>query len=441
MDILNTISLESNKKIKINFDGGDLSSDSGLFLISEFAHKIGLDKLVNRIFKTNDRSKRFHTDPQNLLQMLYQIIAGYFQDDHSDALKNEPVLTAILKKETLASQPTISRFFNRMDNDTIDQFHQINRQLRKIAYSINRPEFVLFDLDSTLLNTYGHQEGKGYNFHYQANGYHPLVCYDGLTGDLIAMELRPGAQYCSNESEVFMERVLKEFQEDFPEIPCYFRADAGFASPKLYEILEKYGCKYAIRLKQNARLKQMIDEKDQALYEATMYRTLPYAVTYHEFNYQADSWTKERRIMCKIEKPYGQMVHTNTFIVTNFEELNVQQVIQYYCGRGRMENFIKEGKHGFDFSAVSSSSMIVNANRFELHGLAYNLFNLFRRLVLPTSLAKQQIDTLRLKLLKIAGRIVKSSRSVFFKLNGSCPYQNEFRQTIMNIRNLQIQLE
>ena len=170
MNIVNTITLKSNRKIKINFDGGDLSSDSGLFLISEFAHKIGLDKLVKKFFKTNDRSKRFHTDDKNLLQMLYQIIAGYFQDDHADALKNEPVLTAILKKETLASQPTLSRFFNRMDSDTLEQFHQINRQLRKIAYAVKRPEFVLFDLDSTLLNTYGHQEGKGFNYHYQANG-------------------------------------------------------------------------------------------------------------------------------------------------------------------------------------------------------------------------------------------------------------------------------
>ena len=132
MSIVNTLSLESNRQIKINFNGGDLSSDAGLFLIKEFISKLGIDRLLSHSFKTNDSALfRYHTDKDNLLQMIYMIIAGYFEDDTSDELTNEPVFKAVLNKEALASQPTISRFHNRMDEDFLNQFLAIGRILRK----------------------------------------------------------------------------------------------------------------------------------------------------------------------------------------------------------------------------------------------------------------------------------------------------------------------
>ena len=193
MSIVNTLPLESNRQIKINFDGGDLSSDAGLLLIKEFVSKLGVDKLLGKTFKTNDSASfRYHTDQENLLQMIYMIIAGYFQDDASDELTNDPVFKSILEKNALASQPTVSRFFNRMDEETLSQLLAIGRMLRKKIYRIQMPQAVILDLDSTLLEAYGKQEGRAFNFHYQSNGYHPLVCYDGMTGDLIKIQLRDG---------------------------------------------------------------------------------------------------------------------------------------------------------------------------------------------------------------------------------------------------------
>ena len=126
MAILNTFSLESNRKIKINWNGGDLSSDGGLLLIKEFAARIGLVKLVKQLFKTNDRASfRFHTDTDNLMQVIYQIIAAYFEDDCADELTNDPVFRTALDKDALASQPTLSRFWNRMDEDTLSQLESI----------------------------------------------------------------------------------------------------------------------------------------------------------------------------------------------------------------------------------------------------------------------------------------------------------------------------
>lgn len=441
MDILNTVSLESNTKIKINFDGGDLSSDAGLLLLKEFLFKIGAVKLINRIFKTNDAAWfRIHKDDANLMQVIYQIISAYFQDDCADELTNEPVMTTILDKDALASQPTLSRFFNRMDEDTLAQLNQIIRELRRAVYSIQRPEFMLFDIDSTLLDTYGNQEGEGFNYHYQSHGYHPLLCYDGLTGDLLKAELRNGTMYCSKEADRFMKSLLEEFTNDFPGMPLYLRGDSGFASPDLYEVLEEKGCKYAIRLKENTRLYELAEDKNQALYRATKFNQVDYAVEYGEFMYQAGSWSHPRRVVFKIEKPYGQLIHKYTFLVTTME-MDIYQVLQFYCGRGKMENFIKEGKRGFDFASVSSSSKVVNANRLMVHALAYNLFNWFRRLALAANMRKLRIDTIRLKLLKVAAKVVKSARYKYFKLCSSCPYKKEFYETLENIKRLRPQLE
>lgn len=123
--------------MKINFEGGDLSYDAGLLLIKEFAVKTGLVKLIYNLFQTNDIAiSGTHIDPENLLQMIYQTIAAYFEDDGADELTADPVFTAILEKEALASQPTISRFFNRMDESTLEQFDRIEWKMRDIVYAI-----------------------------------------------------------------------------------------------------------------------------------------------------------------------------------------------------------------------------------------------------------------------------------------------------------------
>lgn len=441
MNIVNTLALESNRQIKINFDGGDLSSDAGMLLMKEFVSKLGIDRLFSRSFKTNDSALfRYHTDKDNLLQMIFMIIAGYFEDDDSDELTNDPVFKAILEKDTLASQPTVSRFFNRMDADTLDQFLAIGRILRKKIYSIQIPEAVILDLDSTLLEAYGKQEGRAFNFHYQSNGYHPLVCYDGLTGDLIKIQLRDGTRYSCTGVVDFLQPILDEYLEDYPEIPLLLRGDSGFATPELYKQCEENGTGYVIRLKENKILRTkasfLVDELD----EITKDNKVDHAVVYGEFMYQASSWPYERRVVCKVEKPEDQMIYMYTFLVTNMDS-SPEYLVRFYCKRGLMENFIKESKSGFDFASVSSHTRIVNANRLQVHALAYNIFNWFRRLALSANMRKQRIDTVRLKLLKIAAKVIHSARYVTFKLCSSCPYKNEFYETLNNINRLQVQLE
>ena len=441
MSIVNTLSLESNKQIKINFNGGDLSSDAGLLLIKEFACKLGFEKILKSEFKTNDPAKvRIHKDDENLWQIVYQILGAYFEDDCADELTNDPVFTTILGKNVLASQPTLSRFFNRMDDTTLRQFYDIMQKLRKAVYAIQKPQLLLFDLDSTLLDTFGHQEGEGFNFHYRNHGYHPLVCYDGMTGDLLKIELRNGTVYSSTGVVDFLQPLFDEFLTDYPDIPLLLRGDSGFATPALYSQCETNGISYVIRLKENQILRNLASSIEEELMEKTKLDQVSYAVAYGEFKYQANSWEYPRRVVCKVEKPTDQLIHMFTFIVTNMDA-SAKELIRFYCKRGRMENFIKESKNGFDFASVSSSSKIVNANRLQVHAFAYNLFNWFKRLALSAKMRKQQIDTIRLKLLKIAAKAVHSARYITFKLCSSCPYKDEFYETLENICKLQPKLE
>lgn len=441
MAIVTGTALESNKNFRVNFDGGNLSSDGGLLLLKEFYHKLGVKALLKKHFHTTDSASfRIHKDHENLLQMLYQITGAYFQDDHADSLRNDPVLNAVIGKNALASQPTLSRFHNRMDALSLEQLEEIQRIFRGRVYSVEKPEHILFDLDSTLLAAYGTQEGEAFNYHYQAHGYHPLLCFDGLTGDLLKVELRPGTQYCSKGAATFMLPLLEEYQRDYPKTALFARGDSGFATDELYSLFETNGTSYVIRLKENPVLRRLSEALDSELYDLTREDAVSYAVVYGEFLYKAGSWDYPRRVVCKIEKPYGQMLHMHTFVVTNMDS-SPEDLIRFYCKRGQMENFIKECKSGFDMSYVSSSSMIVNANRVQIHALAYNLFNWFRRLTLPESMRKDRIDTVRFKLLKLAARIVRSARYVYFKLCSHCPYQTQFYETLSNIGKLCLQLE
>ena len=165
-----------------------------------------------------------------------------------------------------------------------------------------------------------------------------------------------------------------------------------------------------------------------------------YAVCHGEFEYQAGSWKKPRRVVCKVEKPAGEMSYTHTFIVTNLQA-PPKCVVRYYCKRGNMENFIKESKNDFNFASVGSKTLLVNANRLQVHALCYNIFLWFKLLVLPESMRKQQANTLRLALLKIAVKVVKTARSIWYKLCSSFPNKHIFFAVLNNIESLCVQME
>lgn len=437
-DLKEKHSLLSNNRISINFDGGDLTSDGGMLLFDEFVKAVGIHGLIKKNFHTNDRALfRLHTDSDNLQQVILQAIAGYNQDDDADELSLDPMLCSVLGKSKLASQPTLSRFFSRMDQSTLRQLKDINRQLLEKAYALDPPRDFLLDVDSTLLGTSGHQENASFNYHYQDVGYHPLVCYDSNTGDNLGFMLRSGKDYSSKNSGKFITPILENLRSRYPSLKIRLRGDSGFATPEMYDACEANNAEYAIRLKENPILRELVTEDESRLYFLQLYDSISYQVIYGGFMYQAKSWSSPRRVVYKVEKPENSLIHNYTFVVTNRTE-DPETLVEFYCDRGSMENLIKETKSGFGLGCVSSHSFVVNENRAMIRILVYNLFNCFRRLALCTSMRTYRIDTIRIKMLKIAARLIRSARYMTFRFCGSFPYKEEFLETMDNIRKIQL---
>jgi hypothetical protein len=161
-----------------------------------------------------------------LRQKIYQTIAGYSEDDAADQLTNDPVFTQIIGTEALASQPSLSRFFVRFDQESIVQLNQANQELLVKVHQIRDSKALIIDLDSTHADTYGKQESVSYNSHYGTVGFHPLVASDGITGAFLKAHLRPGNVYTSNGVVEFVKPLIEHYNEKFPEIIPFLR---GFA--------------------------------------------------------------------------------------------------------------------------------------------------------------------------------------------------------------------
>ena len=215
------------------------------------------------------------------------------------------------------------------------------------------------------------------------------------------------------------------------------RGDSGFAVPELYELCEEHELKYAIRLKSNKRLTSLAQDIETQINERiNLNNGAPY-VFYKEISYRAATWNKSRRVIVKLERPEGELLFRYSFIVTNLS-YRPKNIVKFYQNRGTMENFIKEGKNGFAFDQLSSPDFYTNATKLQIALLAYNFANWFRRLCLPKSMNKSTVATVRVQLIKIAGKVVNTARYTTFKLCSSCLYKKEFWATLTRIQKLRL---
>jgi hypothetical protein len=438
MATLPQITLDFNRQIKLSNDGGSLSSDTGEFIFREFDEKLGFSETLAKHLRLNDTRAYFLHSNENLLrQKIYQIIAGYAEDDAADQLTNDPVFTQIIGTPALASQPSLSRFFKRFDSSSIEQLERANQELLDKVHTFRDSKALIIDLDSTHSDTYGHQESASFNAHYGTTGFHPLVAFDGVTGDFLKAKLRSGSVYTSNGVIEFIQPMIEHYNEKFPETSLFVRGDSGFAVPALYDLCEKESVYYVIRLKANAQLRRLAEEYRPSSMPSDISKTECF---FEETIYQAKSWSKPRKVIIQSVRPAGELFFIHSFFVTNFEvAFSPKDVVRAYQKRGTMENFIKEAKNGFHFDQMNSHSFLVNEAKMMLSLLAYNLTNWLRTLAFPSEQKKMQIETIRTRIIKVASKIVKSGRSLYFKLSSSFVYQEFFWKVLSRIQTLQLE--
>jgi hypothetical protein len=315
------------------------------------------------------------------------------------------------RDHTAASTSEIGRF----ETDTLTTRENLNRLMDLSGQWIERahrhrklPRIVL-DMDSSVSETYGQQQGSAYNGHFGCTCYHPLFGFNQF-GDLERVMLRRGNQH----SAKFWRRVLLSVIARYRElkIPKFFRGDAAFASPKLYRVLEEEGYWYAIRLKANAVLERQIAH----LMKRPVGRpSKKPKVFYHAFRYQAKSWDRDRRVVAKIEWHAGELFPRVGFVVTNLRR-SPKRVVKFYNGRGTAEQWIKEGKNAMNWTRLSCRRFRDNQARLQLFALAYNLGNFLRQLALPRPVRTWTLTTLQEKLIKIGAKAVHHARAVTFQL-------------------------
>src|SRR5699024_4628233 len=250
-----------NNNLIVSHEGGRLSSDSGLVLVDELMDAFQFTQYSTDIVSFDESRKYWtHTNHKILKQLLFQLIADYKADTSANILQHDPVLQTLSSDEPLASQPSVSRFFDRVTDKTIEDFQTLNQTLLDQVRTVRNDTEMIIDLDSTHSDTFGHQEQTDYNAHYQTNGYHPLVAFDGLTGDFLKAKLRSGNQYTSNGVKEFLKPLLEHYNQTIPTTDILVRGDSGFATPDVYELCEEYDAHFVVRLKHNNNLYRLAEE-------------------------------------------------------------------------------------------------------------------------------------------------------------------------------------
>ena len=288
---------------------------------------------------------------------------------------------------------------------------------------------IVLDMDSSVSETYGEQEGSAYNGHFGCTCYHPLFCFNQF-GDLERALLRNGNVASADDCLSVLDPVIARYRH--LDIRRFFRGDAAFARPELYEYLEPEGYHYAIRLPANQVLQREIEPFLTRPVGRPPNRPI---VWYHDFRYQAGSWDQPRRGVAKIEWHKGELFPRVGFIVTNLRR-SAQQVVKFYNGRGTAERWIKEGKNAVKWTRLSCHDFADNQARLQLFALAYNLGNFLRRLALPRSVKHWSLTTLREKLIKIGAKVVTHARYVVFQMAEVAIPRGLFRAILERIRRL-----
>jgi hypothetical protein len=405
-----------DRRLKLEFHGARITSDAGLLAYRELDDALGLTTAAAATLFEGRRGRNIRHRLLGLLrQAVYGRLAGYEDVNDAERLARDPAMRAIVGREGLDRPAASTSQMGRFETDwlateaNLDALTGLSGAWIDRVHGRRPPDGIILDLDSSESPTFGQQEGSAYNGHFRCTCYHPLFLFNQF-GDLERCALRPGNVHSAEDWREVLEPVIARYRGR--DLALYFRGDAAFAKPELYELLEAEGIGYAIRLPANPVLQERIGH----LLTRPVGRPPKKPQVFHaSFTYRAQSWSRPRRVVAKVEWHQGELYPRVGFLVTNLKR-PAERISRFYNGRGTAEQWIKEGKRALRWTRLSCRAFRDNAVRLQLFALAYNLANLLRSLVLPTEVAQWTLTTLREKLVKIGARIVRHGRYLVFQL-------------------------
>jgi len=401
--------LSFNRFLRVAFQGSRVTSDGGLILVRELDERLGFGELIEQHL-TDSRANNARFFFADLLrQSVYSRLAGYEDVNDAERLSHDPTFRLIGSDRIWDRGAALTSRLQTFETEMLAKeenfvgLARMNRELIGKAEAMHWHYRAVLDMDSTEIPVYGEQEQSAYNGHFESTCYHPVLLFNG-EGDCLAAKLRPGNVHSAEGWEELLLPEIERQQEMGKEIA--FRADAAFAKPEIYEALEERGVKYAIRIPSNDNLERDIAELLPRPVGRPSSKPL---VEYKGFLYQAESWNTARRVVAKLEHHPGELYPRVGFIVTNLR-LPSRAVVRFYNKRGTAEQWIKEGKQAVKMTRLSCHRFRSNEVRLWLTVIAYNLGNLWRRLVLPQRIGNWSLTSLQQRLVKTGGRLVKHAR-------------------------------
>lgn len=472
----NTKNFEFNKKISINFEWWKISWNSWLLLIHEFCEKIWLQKLLQNYLPENRKGKFEHEKQEIIYQKIIRIISWDNSNNNYEYHKNDSSFLNIHDWK-IASPSTCSRLENTFNYSDVEKLRTIQKEIEKINIEYSKTKEVIIDLDTTNDPCSTNLEWSDHIPHYWIDWFWPLFAFNGLNWDMISWILKQWKYHCSTFSFPFVKKIINFYKENWVE-NISLRWDSAFPKDDILWLCEIKKVHYYLKLKSYSNLKKQIEKK-----------WIRWQSTFFELEYQPDSWSQKRRVIACIDwkareteeskktrkkntkiKKVKQMdlFPIYSFIVTNNQELNLEEVFSMYNWRASIEKNIEEAKNWFKIDHLSNQKFKVNSANFQIYLLAIQIIQLFRKFTLSekskTKIEEENknrkvetkkewkkfkkiklwrkiikipsIETIRKQLIKIPAKIVETGRKIIYKCSTSFIYQEKFLKVFDTVQNL-----
>ena len=413
------------KPLTATFDAGRLSSDGGTIVLREIALRLGLPEIITAPLPDDrDALRVIHPYTDMALARMVAIAAGYEDCDDLDALRSDPAFKIACGRAPesgldLMSQPTLSRLENLADW----------RALARIGLGLidlfcrsweRVPERIELDIDDTDDPAHGQQELALFNAHVGATCFQPIKIFEATSGKPILALLRPGKRPSGEEVATILRHVIGRIRKHWPKVEILVRGDSHYCGEPVIALLNKLRCDYILGLAINNRLAEMAQPwKEQCDWRRSTWR--PKVRRFHQFQYAADSWSEERKVIARVEAT--DMGKDARFIVTNLPGRGKVLYEKIYCARGRMENLIKDMKLYTRSDKTACSRWEANQFRLFLHMGAYWLLHSLRRAApARSSWRGATFETIRRAFVKVAVRVEEMKSRIKLAFPASYPH-------------------
>ena len=438
----------SGKKVEADFEGGNVTSDGGALFLREAEKQVGvIGRLCSAILDPRDPRYVDHSLGDLVHQRVFQIACGYEDANDSNSLRTDPGIKAAcgvlpITGKNLASQSTMTRLENGISHRRKQGISR--RELYEMAKALvdtfiasydEAPEQIILDVDDTDDPTHGDQEGTCFNAYYGEHCYLPLHIYEGQTGKLILTLLRPGQRPTGKQIRSILKRLVPYLKAAWPEVKIFLRADSHFSAPEVHSFCNETGVYFVLGQTGNPVLKAKaapLIEQAKALFAQQEDQTQTIRL-FTQFDYQADSWERPLRVVAKVE--VSQKGDNLRFVVTNLQSSLPSFIYSItYCGRGRMEGFIKNHKTFLLSDRTSCTDFHANHFRLFLHSAAYVLLHTLSEYGLQ-KLGWQpvQFNTIQNRILKVGAKVQEWKTKVEFHFPTSFPLKRVFVRLLYHL--------